>query len=254
QRATSAYERAESIRESGALSKEQIETRKADSEAAKARLAQARAAYEEWNSRMGGGFVRAPVAGLVIERPALVGQPVDGQTLFRIVADNALEVAADVSEADILKLKVGQTATFRMVDGQSVSARLRRPPAAIDSRTRVGAALFDLPRDARLRSGMFLRGEAELPTEPMLAAPQTAISYDKTQAYVFVIDEQNHARRTPVTVGDRDDDSVAVLSGLRAGARVAAGGAAFLQDGDLVRPVEREAPSVSAAGGGEQGG
>ena len=253
ERATGAYDRAESIKDSGALSAEQIATRKAEAEAAQARLAQARASYAEFNARMQGGFVRAPAAGLVIERPAVLGQSVDGQTLFRIVQDNALEVAAEVAEADMLALQVGQKATFHMVDGSEVVATLRRPPPAIDSRTRTGTALFDLPRDPKLRSGMFLRGDAELPPAPSLSVLQSAVTYDGQQAFVFLIDAQNRAHRTAVKLGDRAGDRVVVENGVEEGARVALGGAAFLQDGDLVRPVEQAGPQ-SASQNGASGG
>jgi HlyD family secretion protein len=252
-RTRGAYERAESIRDSGALSAEQIEARKADAAAAKARLAQAQAAYAEWNARMQGGYVRAPEAGLVIERPAVLGQPVEGQTLFRIVQDNALEVAAEVAESDMLALTIGQPALFHLVDGTEIKARLRRPPPAIDSRTRTGTALFDLPRDPRLRAGMFLRGEAELAPIQALSTPQAAVTYDGPQAFVFVIDAKNRAHRTPVAIGDRAGDVVMIKSGLAPGARVALGGAAFLQDGDLVRPVEQGA-AQSATSAAEKGG
>lgn len=236
-RAVGAFDRAESIKDSGALSAEQLASRLADAEAAKARLAQARASYAEWAARTQGGYVRAPSAGLVIERPAVLGQSVDGQTLFRIVADNALEVAAEVAESDMLALRVGQKASFRMVDEGQVTATLRRPPPAIDSRTRTGTALFDLPRDPRLRAGMFLRGEVELAPIEALAVPQQAVSYADGQAFVFVIDAQNRARRTAVTLGDRGGDNVMIKNGLQAGARVALAGAAFLQDGDMVQPA-----------------
>ncbi len=253
-RAVGAYARAESIKDSGALSAEQLASRNADAEAAKARLAQARAAYAEFNARTQGGFVRAPSAGLVIERPAVLGQSVDGQTLFRIVADNALEVAAEVAESDMLALKVGQKAVFRMADDGSIAATLRRPPPAIDSRTRTGTALFDLPRDSRLRAGMFLRGEVDLPPVQALAVPQQAISYNEGAAFVFVVDAQNRARRTIVALGERAGDSVMIKNGLQPGMRVALGGAAFLQNGDLVRIAPAAEPAEAAAGAAGKGG
>jgi HlyD family secretion protein len=244
-RAEDAYKRAEAIKDSGALSKEQIEQRAADAKATAARLAAQEAQLAEFRGRMQGGYVRAPAAGLVIERPAQLGTMVDGQSLFRIAGDNALEVAAEVAESDVLALKVGQVAKMTLMDGSTVEARLRRPPAEIDSRTRTGTALFDLPRDPRLRSGMFLRGDAQLPPRDLLTVPQTAVIYDGADTYVFVIDDKNVARKTVVALGDRDGDLVAVNSGLAPGARVAAGGAAFLQDGDVVRPAEAEAPSTA---------
>lgn len=251
-RAQGAWERAESIKDSGALSTEQLDARKADAAAAEARLAQAQASYAEWNARIQGGYVRAPASGLVIERPAVLGQPVEGQTLFRIVEDNALEVAAEVAEADMLSLKIGQSAKFHLVDGTEIIAKLRRPPPAIDSRTRTGTALFDLPRNAKLRAGMFLRGDAELPSVQALTLPQAAVTYDGNQAFVFVVDDKNRAWRTPVRLGDRVDDQVQVTDGVKRGARIALGGAAFLQNGDLVRPSENPAATAAkpAANGG----
>jgi HlyD family secretion protein len=251
-RAKGAWERAESIKDSGALSTEQLDARKADAEAAAARLAQANASYAEWNARVQGGYVRAPAAGLVIERPAVLGQSVDGQTLFRIVQDNALEVAAEVAEADMLALKVGQSAKFRLVDGTELLGKLRRPPPAIDSKTRTGTALFDLPHDPKLRSGMFLRGEAELPATQALSVPQSAVTYESEQAFVFVVDANNHAWRTPIKLGARADDQVEVTAGIQRGARIALGGAAFLQNGDVVRPAEPSVattPAPAAKGG-----
>lgn len=244
-RAADELRRAESIRDSGALSAEAIEARRASATAADARLAAARAQLAEVNARLEGGYIRAPNAGLVIERTAEVGRLVDGQALFRIVGGNALEVGAEIGEADILAMRVGQSATFQLVDGTPIKARLRRIPAAINSQTRTGEAVFDLPVNAKLRAGMFLRGEAELPARNMIAAPQTAIAFEDRQAYVFVLAANNRVKRTPVTTGSRANDLIAIESGLSPGVTIVAGGAAFLQDGDAVTPVKSSGVEAS---------
>ncbi len=239
-RARGEYERAESIRDSGALSAEAIEQRRAAAVAADARLAAARAQLAEVNARLGGGYVRAPAAGLVIDRMAEVGRSVDGQVLFRIAAGNQLEVAAQVAEADALALQEGQTATFTLVDGSTVDARLRRLPASIDSRTRTGEALFSLPSGTRVRAGMYLRGEAQLAPRDAIAVPQSSVLYDNGQAYVLVIDGAYHVRRANISLGLRSGDQVEVVSGLELNQRIVGSGAAFLQDGDLVRLLPDE--------------
>lgn len=247
-RAADEYRRAEAIKDSGALSAEAIAARAAAAKAADARLASARAQLAEISARLEGGYIRAPNAGLVIERTAQVGQIVDGQTaLFRIVGGNALEVGVEVSEADMLAMRPGQKATFALVDGTPIDARLRRTPAAIDSRTRTGEAVFDLPSHPKLRAGMFLRGEAALPPRAVVAAPQAAVTYEDRQAFVFVVAGDNKVKRTPVSVGARADGFVAVDEGLAAGQVIVAGGAAFLQDGDVVTPVRADAPAAAAA-------
>lgn len=246
-RARGEYERAESIRDSGALSAEAIAQRRAAAVAADARLAAARAQLQEVNARLGGGYVRAPAAGLVIDRMAEVGRNVDGQVLFRIAADNRLEVAAQVAEADALALTEGQTAEFTLVDGSTVEGTLRRGPASIDSRTRTGEALFSLPSGTRVRAGMYLRGVAHLQERNVPAIPQSSVLYDNGQAYVYVVGDDNLVRRTEVRLGARDGEYIEILSGLDIGQRVVGAGAAFLQDGDEVRPLATEASAAPSA-------
>lgn len=234
-RARGEYDRAESIRDSGALSTEAIEQRRAAAVAADARLAAAQAQLAEVNARLGGGYLRAPASGLVIDRTASLGAATEGQTLFRIAADNRLEVSAQVAEADALALQEGQVATFSLVDGSTVQGTLRRLPASIDSRTRTGEALFALPSGTRVRAGMYLRGHADLPPREVVAVPQSSVLYESGQAYVLVLDDTSHVHRIDVQLSGRDGDWVEVTDGLSSGQRIVGSGAAFLQDGEQVR-------------------
>jgi len=246
------FERAQQIADSGALSVEAIEARRAAAEGAEARLAAAQAALAEVNARLQGGYVRAPAAGLVIDRQAVIGAFADQRALFRIAGDNRLEVAAEVSEADVVALERGMPAVFQLGDGQTVEAKLRRPPAAIDSDTRTGEALFDLPADPRIRTGMFLRGEVRMRQQEQLSVPATAVSYSTGAPTVFrIVDDQ--AARREVVVGGRQGDYVAILQGLAAGDLVAAAGGSFLQDGDRVQPVRAGVPPAVAAAAAQRG-
>jgi RND family efflux transporter MFP subunit len=237
-RARDEYQRAESIRDSGALSSEQIEQRHAASIAAEAKLAAARAQLAEINARLGGGYVRAPVSGLVIARSVTLGAMVDQQEMFRIAGDNQLEVSARVSETDMLALAPAQHATFRLADGSIVQGTLSRLPASIDDHTRTGEALFDLPGDTRVRAGMHLSGEVDLQQREALAVPQDAIRYEDNHAFVFVVGDHDIVRKTYISLGARQGDEVEVTGGLNNGARVVGAGAAFLRDRDAIRPAD----------------
>jgi HlyD family secretion protein len=274
-RARGEYQRAESIRDSGALSAEAIEARRAAAIAAEARLAAARAQLQEVNARLGGGYVRAPAGGLVIDRTAEVGRSVDGQVLFRIAAGNQLEVAAQVAEADALALVEGQGAIFTLVDGSTEQGTLRRGPASIDSRTRTGEALFSLPLQTRVRAGMYLRGEARLAPREVLGVPQSSILYDGGQPYVFVVNVVRPAatparserrreqaeepevmhivRRANVAIGARDGEWVEILSGIAPNQIIVGSGAAFLQDGDTVAPLAAAPETAQPALRGREG-
>lgn len=246
-RAAEEFARVAPIADSGALSKEEIDTRRSAAAAADARLAAQRAAYEQVKARLQGGFVRAPAAGLVIERTARVGEIAEQKSLFRIVGGNRLEVAAAVSERDILMLKTGQKARFVTGDGQVIEAVLRRPPVAINPNTGTGEALFDLPADTTVRSGMYLRGEVIVQTENHIAAPQSAISYANDEPSIFIV-EDGVAKLRPVKLGATQGDFVAILSGVKAGETIASSGGAFLLDGDKVRVIDpAAAPAPKAA-------
>jgi RND family efflux transporter MFP subunit len=246
------WNRIDPIADEAALSQEEIATRRAAADSAKARLAAERAALAQIKARVQGGFVRAPAAGLVIERNANVGEMADNQALFRIVGEGRLEVAAAVSERDILALSQGQTAIFTTSDGKTVEATLRVAPVAVGSETRTGTALFDLPADAGVRAGMYLRGEVVVERTRALGVPIGAVSYATGSPSVFVI-ENGKAHLTPVTLGARTGDFIAIVSGLREGQTVAAAGGAFLLDGDSVRTTTQGAENPSVASNGNAG-
>jgi hypothetical protein len=87
---------------------------------------------------------------------------------------------------------------------------------------------------------MYLRGEAQLAPRNAIAVPQSSILYDNGQAYVLVIDDTDHVRRTNVSLGLRSGDLVEVATGLDLNQRIVGSGAAFLQDGDPVRLLADE--------------
>jgi len=248
-RARGEYQRAESIRDSGALSSEAIEQRHSASVAADARLAAARAQLALVNAQVQGGYVRAPVAGLVISRSVQLGATVNTEELFRIAGDNRLEVAAQISETDVISLRTGQNAVFRLADGSTVQGALSRPPASIAERTRTGEALFDLPSDTRVRAGMHLSGEIELAQRQALAAPQDSIRYENGRAYVFVVSPDRRVHKTYVNLGSREGDLVEITGGAAVGANIAGAGSAFLRDGDHVRPAQAPAPQRATDAG-----
>ena len=74
-------------------------------ESARAQLALAQARLENVDLMLSRTEVKAPVAGRIVERNAKIGAiaTAAGQPMFVITRDGALELRADVSEADILR-------------------------------------------------------------------------------------------------------------------------------------------------------
>jgi len=86
-------------------------------DAARAAVSQAAAALKQARTDLGYTRIVAPIDGVVVDRQYDVGQTVaasfQAPTLFTIAQDlTKMQVAADVSESDIGKVKVGQPARF----------------------------------------------------------------------------------------------------------------------------------------------
>jgi RND family efflux transporter MFP subunit len=274
------FQRAESLKGDGALSVEAIEGRRAQRDAAAARLraqqgdaaalvqgrqqavAQAQARVEaaradlsvaiaqqsQTELRQRGGVVSAPVGGLITSRNVAVGEiaGASGQPMFTIVANDLLEVAAEVPEADLGKLSLGMQARFRAPDGTEVLGALRRQPAQIDPQRRTGIARFTLEPTRAVTSGVFLTGEATSANRGVLAIPASSLLYGREGASVFVLQNDQTVRRVPVIVGQRQGALVELVSGPAQGALVVTAGGAFLAEGEKVNAIRND-PTKAAA-------
>ena len=57
--------------------------------------------------------------------------------------------------------------------------------------------------------------------------------------YVYIVDADNRARRREVTLGSVTENKVAIASGLNGDERVVLSAGAFLNPGQLVKPVRQ---------------
>ena len=238
-------DRARQYQATGFLSAQNINQYLTAEKTALARLNAARARMQAEQLRVTQTAVRAPDAGVISARTATVGsmtQP--GQELFRLIRGGRLEWRAEVSAADLGKLKPGTTATLTAPDGARVQGRVRMVAPTVDPQTLNGLVYVDLPVAAAgdaLRAGTFARGEFDLGRVRAISLPQSAVLLRDGFAYVFRLDGQNRVAQTKVAVGQRMGDQIEIVSGIEADSRVVASGAGFLADGDLVRVVNAPA-------------
>lgn len=246
-------ERTAKLREQGSASQAAADTANANAVSATARVSVARQSLEAARAQVDLGEaqlenvdlqlarteVKAPVAGKVVTRNALLGgiATAAGQAMFVIVRDGALELRADVAEADILRLAEGQKAELRTVGaaaGLSGTVRLVEP--TIDTTTRLGRARIAVDEPEKLRSGMFAEAEILVAERETLSVPVTAVGSDATGATVMRVTD-GVVERVVVKTGIRDGGYIEVLEGLAAGDLVVAKAGAFVRSGDRVNPV-----------------
>lgn len=246
-------DRARQYQMTGFLSAQQINQYLTAEKAAVARLSAARARMQSEQLRMAQTLVRAPDNGVISARTATIGslaQP--GQELFRLIRGGRLEWRAEVSAADLGKLKPGMVATLITPDGQRVQGRVRMVAPTVDPQTLNGLVYVDLPvaeTGKGMRAGIFARGEFALGHAHVLSLPQSAVVVRDGFSYVYRLDGANRSGQAKVAQvkvepGQRRGDRIEIVSGLQPDARVVASGAGFLADGDSVRVVAAPVASV----------
>jgi len=237
--AQSELDRAQLLVSRGFISKADIDRKVATRDAARARLGVARAQLAQQRAATSRLDIRAPAAGLVLERKVEPGQVVSPGSgmLFRMAKGGELELLARLGEVDLARMSVGQRASVTPVgSAQSFVGQIWQISPVIDPQTRQGVARVALSYDKALRPGGFastkiVSGAADVPL-----LPESAIQSDPKGSFVYIVDSHNKVVRRDVTVGDVTDAGVTVLSGLTGQEAVVVSAGAFLNPGESIIP------------------
>ncbi|VCU69450.1 Nickel and cobalt resistance protein CnrB [Pigmentiphaga humi] len=243
-------ERAQSLKASGALSEAQINQYLTGGQTAQARVESARAALASQELRLRYTQVRAADSGVISSRTATVGAVVNpGTELFRMIRKGRLEWRAEVTSAEVARIRVGNPATVTAASGEQLQGKVRAIAPTADPQTRNTLVYVDLPgvdaAGSSAKAGMFARGVFQLGTASALTVPQESVVMREAFSYVFAIGPDNRVAQRKVQTGRRDGGRVEILDGLTADARIVGRGAGFLTDGDTVRVAD--APAAPAA-------
>lgn len=234
-------ERARELRAQGFYSSQLSTQYQTTEHTAQARLAAAHARLQAARIKLGKTTVLAPDDGVISANQATVGsltQP--GQELFRLIRGGRLEWRAEVTSADLGKLRPGLAAELNAPSGEAVRGTVRSVAPGVNAETRNGLVYVDLPPNDKVRAGMFARGHFEIARQPALTVPQSSLVLRDGFAYVFKLQGEDRVALTKVTLGRRQGERVEIAGGLSADDRIVASGGAFLADGDNVKVVAGE--------------
>jgi HlyD family secretion protein len=234
------YRRAQAVGASGALSVEETGRRKSTSLTAAAKVKFAEAQLAEARARLARADIRAPEDGIILTRNVEVGQTAlpGGEALFRLSKGGLVEMKGQVAEQDLPLLSVGQQVNVRLTGtSKTYPGTIRLLGAVIDPATRLGMARIDLSPDANLRPGAFARAEVTVSNAERAVLPQTAVLTDERGSYVLVVNAQNKVERRAVRVSGIVQGGVTIAEGVSGTDRVIATAGAFLQEGEVVKPM-----------------
>lgn len=231
-------ERARSLKDSGALSEQQIQQLLLAEESARAALAAAVAMQRIDEVRMSQTSIRAIDDGIISARNATLGAVVQpGVELFRLVRQGRIEWRAEMTAEQLAQLKPGLKTRIRLSDGKSAEGTVRMLAPTLDSSTRKAIAYVDLAAGSSARAGMFGQGEIFLGSSQALTIPNSALLMRDGNTYVFEVNARNQVEQRKVRTGRRVGDAVEILTGIDADAKLVTRGAAFLNSGDTVQIV-----------------
>jgi RND family efflux transporter MFP subunit len=256
------YDRARKLA-GGAMSASTVEQRQTALKTAEAQLAAAMNALtvaeadrksrdaerRELLVRVGRTEVAAPVSGVVSRRSAKLGATASsaGEPLFRIIADGAIDLEAEVPEQSLARLAVGMPAKLRLPGATAdVDGAIRLVNQEVDKSSRTGKVRIALADVSHARIGAFASGEVDLARRGGVGAPATALSRDRDGARILVVRDGRVEERR-VTPGIVEGDAVEIRDGIADGEILVARAAAFLRPGDRVRAIAQAA--TPTAGG-----
>lgn len=231
--------RVDGLEGEGVLSSEAIATRRFKVRTAEATQAATQAQLNDLLVRQAHMTIRAPYAGVILERTARPGEASStGTTLFTMARDGLLELYAELPEATVKEVAIGAPAEVTTASGRALQGHVRLIGERVADTTGVVIARIALPFDAELRQGGFAKARFS-GRQSIVAVPEQAVRYDADGASVMVVDRASTVHSRKVRTGIHAKGLIELREGPAPGTRVAVEGAAFTLDGDRVA-IERK--------------
>jgi membrane fusion protein (multidrug efflux system) len=218
----------------------------------KALLQDRRASYDLAKKKVNDATVRAPIAGVVSDRPVQVGEYISERAyVATIVQINPLKLRTGVQERFAGVVQGGQSVEFRVESFPDAifKGKVAFVSPALDQtmRTFTVEALVD-NGDRRLKPGFFAKGSIMTKVdEGVTAVPDAAVSTLAGVSSVYVI-KDGKVTQTQITLGVRQGDLWEVVDGLKGDETLATSRLNELATGSRVTP------DGAAGGGGGRGG
>lgn len=179
------------------------------------------------------GVIRAPISGVVVDRPITPGQMLQAGTTpcFTIANLSRVWVMAQVFEADLPAVQVGEPAKVQAGRG-ALTGRVENVGAQVDPATGAVAArvAVDNPGDV-LKKQMYVQVaiQGHRSNVGILVPAAAILRDDENLPFVYVAQSDGSFARRPITLGQRVGGDYQIPEGLKPGDQVVDDGAVFVQ-------------------------
>ncbi len=253
------YERMQSLYKEGAVSRNDLDTALAKSQAFKAALDgaldQVRALADQLREQQATlglarrnlqyTVIRAPIDGSIKERNVSAGQYIAGGSmqntkLLTLVRDDLLKLKASVPERFQGQIRPGQEVKVQVeaYPDREFSGSAKRVGPAVFADTRTFPIEARVPnREGLLKPGSFAKARIQIRVDRGIPfIPEEAVYYFVGITKAFVI-KDGVAQERQITVGERQDGLVEIVEGLQPGEQVATSRLSQLFGGATVQVV-----------------
>ena len=262
-----------STRRPGLIAAQELDDARAKDQDAEAKINEAKSALEAAKEQLGisqaenqrvksledYSIVTAPFNGVVTMRYADVGSLIQAGTtsdtqsmpVVKLAQSDLLRLRMPVPEEDVPFIKPGGDVQIKLqATGKTIPGKIVRFTRELTSSTRTMLAEVDVPNpDLALSTGMTAEAAIVLQTQKnVLIVPAGAVLKSSGQAYVLIVDANNHIQKRTVTLGIQGPDRIEIAQGLAEHESVIVSGQENYQPGQTVRP-QLSTISMPAQGG-----
>ena len=216
--------------------------------------ADAEAQLEKAQAQLNAATVLSTVEGTVVEVNRNVSKSPTGnsQVLIHIVSNDNLQVKGELSEYNLANLSVGQEVTFtsKVYPDKTWNGKISyisnypknnseasSSLAASNSGSKYPYTVDVTSEIGDLKQGFTVSVEVKS-TSKALIVPITSVVMEEDKNYVWILDENQKAKKVEVGLGNADAENQEITSGLKDGAKVISNPTASLQEGKEVKTVE----------------
>ncbi|MBC7791967.1 MAG: efflux RND transporter periplasmic adaptor subunit [Anaerolineae bacterium] len=242
-------ERSAALAGAGAIADRDLEMSKLSVSSAESQLADAQSRFAIAQQQLARTEIRAPLTGVVSDRPVSAGDVVQpGAALFTVVDPSSMKLEASVRAEELSELRPGAPVEFSVngYPGRTFAGRIARINPVADPATRQVRITIEIPNSGgRLVSGLFAEGRVASETREGLVVPVTAVDVRGLQPSVTRI-KNGKTEKVTVELGLRDEatERLEIRSGVAAGDTLLLGAAQGIAPGT---PVTVSVPADRAA-------
>lgn len=172
--------------------------------------------------------IASPAAGFIVEKNVVEGSAVEpGMRLFRIANLDKVWIEAELYEAEIPLVTVGQSADISLsyLPERRFTGKVSFVYPYLDAATRTGRVRIELDNEQiELKPDMYANVELPLSRGEKLVVPESAVIYSGPRRVVFVDIGDDRLKPREIKIGLKSGDYYEVLEGLSEGDRVVTGG------------------------------